>query len=134
MRHPSNLFGAAVLALVCATPAAAQSDRHGLPKPIQIRVQGYFVEKPADTIPDATWLVALRGKQYPFYVRQLQVLQGDVSPMNIYEIYEPYRPTFFLHSDDTTLDRIEHAPVGHPITFVAYLRFASRHVVVGGVE
>lgn len=106
------------LTVLLWTAAAAADDflpQAALAVPIHIRFEGYVGEKPAQLVPEASWVLETRGKKYPFHVSHLQIITGDVSPTNIIEAVKPYRVTFRLRGDDARLQQFTGTAPGQKI-------------------
>jgi len=123
--------GLVLLALVAASPVAAEVLRHGMARPIEARIEGYVGEKPADVVADAKWVISCEGKKYPFHVIRLRIVGGDVSPMNVLTAAAPYPVTFYLRADTPTLAQFAATPAGQKITLIAFLRLGGRQLYVG---
>ncbi len=128
---------AVLLSLALSTAAAAREPMQppGLPRPNEIRIEGYAGRKPAGMVPEADWLVSCLGQEYHLYVTKLRVILGDLSYSDIIQEVQPYRIAFYLRGDEPTLQRFAHAAAaGEPLAITAYERTGSRDLLVAQVE
>ncbi len=124
----------ALIGLTLAADAVA-SDRGqppGLPRPNQLRIEGFVGEPPA-TASEATWTLKCLGHVYRFTVTKLRVLVGDVSYMDVIEEARPYRVAFTLHGDQRSLRRFSDADPGKKIAIIAYQRTGWRYLLVANI-
>ncbi len=135
MNH--RIVGAVLLGLSCSVGAAARNgpiEQPGLPRPNEIRIEGYVGEKPGGIVSEVDWVVSCRGKEYPFHVTKLRVLVGDIGYTDIIAAARQYRIAFKLLGDEPTLQRFVHAPNEQPIAVIAYQRTGGRDLLVAQVE
>lgn len=125
----------AVGAIGSPDPAAAQPGEEGMPRPIQVRVDGFVGDPPADPAPMATWTLSIRGTIYPFQVLNLVILQGDTSKDQLISAMEPYAPvvTYFVHGPGDLLGRIAAMPRNQPFSLWGFTRMGERQFDVTGV-
>lgn len=132
-----RIVAAVLLGLSLSVPAAARNgsiEAPGLPRPNQIRIEGYVGKKPAGIVSEVDWVVSCGGKEYPFHITKLRVLVGDIGYTDIIAAARRYRIAFRLLGDEPTLHRFAHAPNAEPIAMTAYQRTDARDLLVAQVE
>jgi hypothetical protein len=122
------------LGLVARGDADELEQSLSVPIPILVRIEGYIGTKPADYDNLADWLLSCLGKEYPFQVTKIDVLQGDVSYMDIVENARPYHLTYYLRGPDQFLKAFVATPPGERMAFSAYLRTGSRQANITQLE
>ncbi len=123
-----------LIALTVAAEAPARDTRApGLPRPNELRIEGFIGESPARAAPAAIWTLKCLGQTYRFTVTRLQVLVGDLSYMDVIEEARPYRIAFTLQGEPRTLQRFRDAAAGETISLIAYQRSGWRDLLVASI-
>jgi hypothetical protein len=133
MRHAALTWSVCLALLHLSVSANAGTFiQRGLQKPIQILVEGYVGAKPANLVPEVSWIVGCLGKTYALHVSRLLVLTGDVSPFNIENAVEPYRTNFYLQGHEAALNRFASTPPGEKIVLIGFL-IGAQQLVIGRI-
>jgi hypothetical protein len=93
--------------------------------PISLRVEGFVGATPDGTVPQATWVVRVQGKEYTLQVMRLEVLAGNTSYFDIIAALEPYTYAFTVYGDDQAVQTLTQASAGRTISMIGHAQLAQ---------
>ncbi len=128
------LMAATCAAAVLTAPAQlAWAGRVGARQAHLVRLTGRL-GPPAPGETGTTDLTLMLGRtEYPFQLKDLRVLSGDILPGAILSEVTLHRPSYYLRGDDSMLQPIASA-AGQTVTISGYTRLGSHDLFVTAVE
>lgn len=132
-RHLVLALGAILVMLLNAEATEARMRRA---LPIPIRMVTYIGEKLEGIEPEFSWLVTCRGKHYQLYVLKLDVLSGNLTPLDIDAAVALYKIKFQVVGEKTALERFTAVAPRQQVVIMGYARLdpAGRYLMLDRVE
>jgi hypothetical protein len=106
-------------------PAAPAPAQRFSASPITLRVEGFVGAETAGQVPQATWVVRVRGRQYTLQVMRLEVLRGNAAYFNVIAALEPYAYAFTVYGHDEALRTFTQAPPEQALAIIGSARLAQ---------
>lgn len=128
---------AALLSQAClwVCPLAGQARPLAV-APVTVRMEGFVGRQPEGTPLEATWQLRVGKQKVDLYVTKLQILTGNLSPSNLTQALQPYRPALTIAARQADQDLILKAPPDQRIAISGMLDFGggARTLMPSAVE
>jgi len=106
-------------------PAAPAPAQRFTASPITLRIEGFVGAKTAGRVPQATWVVRVRDKEYTLQVMRLEVLRGNTAYFNVIAALEPYTYAFTVYGHDDALRTFTQAPPEQALAIIGTAQLAQ---------
>ena len=124
----------AVMVLLLATVAQADSSRQAVPRAVLIRLEGHV----GAARPEDRGVAALRIRRgnsiLQFQVNEIWVLSGDLMGLDVLHEVEPYDPNMSLAGPPEVVDRLLAASPDDPLEVTGYFRRGVRILMLSSVD